>query len=75
VLVSVLFGATLFGIVGALLAIPFAASIQIALREWWEYRQSVRVEMPPGIERPKPPEKPDEPPARIDMPPGVEPPA
>src|ERR671918_622433 len=34
VLVAVLFGATLFGIIGALLAIPAAASIQIAIREW-----------------------------------------
>ena len=72
VLVSVLFGATLFGIVGALLAIPFAASIQIALREWWDYRQAVKVEMPPGVDLPKPPERPDEPPARLDLPPGVD---
>jgi predicted PurR-regulated permease PerM len=72
VLVSVLCGATLFGVVGALLAIPFAASIQIALREWWEYRQSAAVEMPPGVERPEPPPPPpDEPPARIDLPPGA----
>ncbi|HKG04258.1 MAG TPA: AI-2E family transporter [Conexibacter sp.] len=72
VLVSVLFGATLFGIVGALLAIPFAASIQIALREWWDYRQAVRVEMPPGVDLPPPHPRPDEPPARLDLPPGVE---
>jgi predicted PurR-regulated permease PerM len=73
VLVSVLCGATLFGIVGALLAIPFAASMQIALREWWEYRQSLAVEMPPGVARPEPPPPPpEEPPARIDLPPGVE---
>lgn len=72
VLVSVLFGATLFGVVGALLAIPFAASIQIALREWWDYRQAVKVEMPPGIDLPEPPERPDEPPARLDLPPGVD---
>jgi len=73
VLVSVLFGATLFGIVGALLAIPFAASAQIALHEWWEYRQAIAVEMPPGVERPKPPDLSDgEPPSRIDLPPGVE---
>lgn len=70
VLVSVLCGATLFGVVGALLAIPFAASLQIALREWWEYRQTVAVEMPPGVERPEPPEPPqDEPPARLVLPP------
>ena len=30
VVVSVLFGATLFGIMGALLAVPVAAAIQIA---------------------------------------------
>jgi len=69
----VLCGATLFGVVGALLAIPFAASIQIALREWWDYRQAVRVEMPTGVDLPAPPERPDEPPARLDLPPGVEP--
>jgi predicted PurR-regulated permease PerM len=38
VLVSVLFGSTLFGIGGALLAIPVAASIQIAITEWWRFR-------------------------------------
>jgi predicted PurR-regulated permease PerM len=38
VLVSVLFGSTLFGILGALLAIPFAASLQIAAIEWWQFR-------------------------------------
>jgi hypothetical protein len=78
VLVSVLFGATLFGIVGALLAIPFAASLQIALREWWDYRRTTAVEMPAGVERPPPPPPPDgEPAARLDLPPGVdvEPPA
>jgi predicted PurR-regulated permease PerM len=70
VLVSVLCGATLFGIVGALLAIPFAASLQIALREWWEYRQSATVEMPPGVDRPDPPDpSDDEPPARLLLPP------
>jgi predicted PurR-regulated permease PerM len=43
VLVSVLFGSTLFGILGALLAIPFAASLQIATIEWWQYRRETRV--------------------------------
>jgi predicted PurR-regulated permease PerM len=45
VLVSVLFGSTLFGILGALLAIPIAASLQIAVTEWWQFRQSDRAEL------------------------------
>jgi predicted PurR-regulated permease PerM len=45
VLVSVLFGSTLFGIIGALLAIPIAASLQIAVHEWWEFRRSGRAEL------------------------------
>jgi predicted PurR-regulated permease PerM len=43
VLVSVLFGATLLGIIGALVAIPIAASVQIAIREWWRYRNDQSV--------------------------------
>jgi predicted PurR-regulated permease PerM len=42
VLVSVLFGATLFGIAGALLAIPVAATAQILLAEWLAYRRELR---------------------------------
>jgi predicted PurR-regulated permease PerM len=38
VLVAVLFGSTLFGILGAILAIPAAASIQIAVQEYRAYR-------------------------------------
>jgi predicted PurR-regulated permease PerM len=38
VLVAVLFGSTLLGVLGALIAIPIAASVQIAIREWWIYR-------------------------------------
>jgi predicted PurR-regulated permease PerM len=44
VLVSVLFGSTLFGVPGALLAIPVAASGQIAALEWWRFRHG----RPPG---------------------------
>lgn len=44
VLVAVLFGATLFGIIGALLAIPAAAAIQIAVREWMAYRREIAAE-------------------------------
>jgi predicted PurR-regulated permease PerM len=43
VLVSVLFGSTLFGIPGALLAIPVAAAIQITVREVWRLRRAAMV--------------------------------
>ncbi|MCW3041255.1 MAG: hypothetical protein JWM31_3160 [Solirubrobacterales bacterium] len=43
VLVSVLFGSSLFGIAGALLAIPVAASLQIGIREYLVYREGQRV--------------------------------
>jgi predicted PurR-regulated permease PerM len=39
VLVAVLFGSTLFGVLGAILAIPTAASLQIAIHEYREYRR------------------------------------
>ena len=61
VLVSVLFGATLFGIIGALLAIPIAATIQISIQEWWRYRVAQRLSPPPV---------PDQPPAE-EPPPGA----
>ena len=38
VVVSVLFGSSLFGIMGALLAVPVAAAIQIAIREYLRFR-------------------------------------
>jgi predicted PurR-regulated permease PerM len=38
VVVAALFGGALLGVIGALLAIPTAAAIQIAVREWLEYR-------------------------------------
>ena len=37
-IVSVLVGASLLGVLGALLAIPIAAAIQIILRDWWAHR-------------------------------------
>src|SRR5207244_634729 len=43
VVVSVIFGSTLFGVLGALVAIPVAASIQIAAIEWWEWRAEQRA--------------------------------
>ena len=41
VLVAVLFGSTLFGVLGAILAIPAAATIQIAIQEWTAYRRDI----------------------------------
>jgi predicted PurR-regulated permease PerM len=41
VLVAVLFGSTLFGVLGAILAIPAAATIQIAVQEYREYRREL----------------------------------
>ena len=38
-IVAVLAGASLLGILGALLAIPIAAAIQIILRDWWTHRE------------------------------------
>jgi predicted PurR-regulated permease PerM len=40
VLVAILIGAALLGIVGALLAIPIAAAVQIVLKDWWTVRKS-----------------------------------
>jgi len=42
VLVAVLFGSTLFGIIGALVAVPVAASAQIVLREVLRYRATTQ---------------------------------
>src|ERR1700744_2072859 len=42
-IVSVLAGASLLGILGALLAIPTAAAIQILLRDWWANRDQAAV--------------------------------
>ncbi len=44
ILVAVLFGATLFGIIGALLAIPAAATLQIIAREGLAFRREIRAE-------------------------------
>jgi predicted PurR-regulated permease PerM len=46
-IVAVLFGATLLGVLGALVAIPVAASIQILIREWVDVR-TMRIKPPSG---------------------------
>ncbi len=43
VIMAVLCGSTLFGVLGALLAIPVAASIQIAILEFLNFRQETRL--------------------------------
>jgi predicted PurR-regulated permease PerM len=39
-IISVLVGAQLLGVLGAVLAIPIAAAIQILLRDWWSSRSA-----------------------------------
>jgi predicted PurR-regulated permease PerM len=59
-IVAVLFGATLLGVMGALVAIPIAASVQILLREYVDLRTLSIKAHPPAP--PPPPEPPPEPP-------------
>jgi len=40
VIVAVLIGGSLLGVLGALVAIPIAAVIQIVGRDWWRFRQA-----------------------------------
>ena len=56
VLVSVLFGSTLFGVLGALLAIPVAAAIQITIHEVIAFRNTPAEDLPPpGVQPPAEP--------------------
>jgi predicted PurR-regulated permease PerM len=61
-IVAVLFGATLLGVLGALVAIPVVASIQILLREYVDLR-TLSIKAHPPEPPPEPPEPPPEPPA------------
>jgi predicted PurR-regulated permease PerM len=57
VLTSVLFGSTLFGVLGALLAIPIAAAIQISIVEYNNFRRPeniAAVQAPPAEPEPEP---------------------
>src|SRR5215217_8551586 len=60
-IVAVLFGATLLGVLGALVAIPIAASIQILLREYVDLR-TLSIKAHPPEPPPPPPEPPAKPP-------------
>jgi len=55
VIIAVLFGATLLGIPGALLAVPVAASIQIGIRDWWRWREETKSNgVAPALPPPQP---------------------
>jgi predicted PurR-regulated permease PerM len=43
IVIAAIFGATLLGVIGALLAIPAAAAIQISVREYLAFRREVRL--------------------------------
>ena len=61
VLIAVLFGATLFGVLGALVAIPVAGMAKIWLQDWWEHRPGYRpavMEEPESEDVEPPPEPP-----------------
>jgi predicted PurR-regulated permease PerM len=60
-IVAVLCGATLLGVLGALVAIPIAASIQILLREYVDMR-TLSIKADPPEPPPPSPEPPSEPP-------------
>jgi predicted PurR-regulated permease PerM len=68
-IVSVLFGATLLGVLGALVAIPIAASIQILIREYVDLRTlTIKPESPEGPPPGGPPSgepPPEEPPPAV----------
>jgi predicted PurR-regulated permease PerM len=48
VIVAILIGGSLLGVLGALLAIPIAASVQIVVKELWEFRREQLVTPPPA---------------------------
>ncbi len=55
VIVSVMFGGTLLGVLGALVAVPVAASIQIAIREYADLRGIKPRDLPTEAPPPEPP--------------------
>ena len=42
VIIAVLFASKLFGVAGALLAVPLAAMVQILVQDWWHYRRALQ---------------------------------
>jgi predicted PurR-regulated permease PerM len=68
VITAILIGSTLLGVLGALVAIPIAAAIQIALKDLWQNRGSavIGVSGEPIVARGG-----DEPPREVELPPGT----
>jgi predicted PurR-regulated permease PerM len=67
VITAILIGSSLLGVLGALVAIPIAAAIQIALKDVWEHRSSpVMGARGEPIATPS-----DEPPREVELPPGT----
>ncbi|MGZ5339808.1 MAG: AI-2E family transporter [Solirubrobacterales bacterium] len=64
VLIAILIGASLLGILGALVAIPVSASVQIVVRDWWRFRgerlaaETKRSAKPRANPKPRPKTKP-----------------
>ena len=52
VIVAVLFASKLFGVAGALLAVPIAAMVQILVQDWWHFRRALQA---PDTTPPPPP--------------------
>jgi hypothetical protein len=66
VITAILIGSSLLGVLGALVAIPIAAAIQIALMDVWAHRGSRVV----GVSGEPIPVR-DEPPREVELPPGT----
>ncbi len=70
VIVAILAGSSVLGVVGALVAIPIAAALQIVLREWFgEEPPPPTLEGLPPVEPDPPPEMPPPPPSPPRRPP------
>ena len=68
VITAILIGSSLLGVLGALVAIPIAAAIQIALKDVWEHRGSAVI----GVTgQPIPAVGDEEPPREVELPPGT----
>ena len=68
VITAILIGSNLLGVLGALVAIPIAAAIQIALKDVWEHRGSAVI----GVTgEPIPAVGTDEPPREVKLPPAT----